>query len=149
MFLSIPQSGRFRGEGNGNPLWYSCLEDPMNRGAWWATVHGVTKSQVWLKRLSMQSNSELPEIPEILDSPESGLLRWVQGILPWESWLPLHLWQLLHSAEKVEWLGLASLSHDFFIDFSFCLMCFSGSRFHDKHEEIVKKRCLSGKLTSE
>ena len=33
------------GEGNGNPLWYSCLENPMNRGAWWATVHGVTNSQ--------------------------------------------------------------------------------------------------------
>ena len=68
---------------------------------------------------------------------------------PWESWLPLHLWKLLHSAGKVEWLGLTSLSHDFFIDFSFCPMCFSGSRFHDKRGEIVKKRCLSGKLTSE
>ena len=33
------------GEGNGNPLQYSCLEHPMDRGAWWATVHGVTKSQ--------------------------------------------------------------------------------------------------------
>ena len=31
------------GEGNGNPLQYSCLENPMDRGAWWATVHGVTK----------------------------------------------------------------------------------------------------------
>ena len=33
------------GEGNGNPLQYSCLENPMDRGAWWATVHGVAKSQ--------------------------------------------------------------------------------------------------------
>ena len=33
------------GEGNGNPLQYSCLENPMDRGAWWATVHGVTKSE--------------------------------------------------------------------------------------------------------
>ena len=33
------------GEGNGNPLQYSCLENPMDRGAWWATVHGVTKSR--------------------------------------------------------------------------------------------------------
>ena len=40
----IPGSGRSPGEGNGNPLQYSCLENPMNRGAWWATVHGVTKS---------------------------------------------------------------------------------------------------------
>ena len=42
---SIPGSGRFPGEGNGNPLQYSCLENPMDRGAWWATVHGVAKSQ--------------------------------------------------------------------------------------------------------
>ena len=42
----IPESGRFPGEGNGNPLQYSCLENPMDRGAWWATVHGVTKSWV-------------------------------------------------------------------------------------------------------
>ena len=40
----IPGSGRSPGEGNGNPLQYSCLENPMHRGAWWATVHGVKKS---------------------------------------------------------------------------------------------------------
>ena len=40
----IPGSGRSPGEGSGNPLQYSCLENPMERGAWWATVHGVTKS---------------------------------------------------------------------------------------------------------
>ena len=37
---SIPGSGRFPGEGNGNPLQYSCLENPMDRGAWWAMVKG-------------------------------------------------------------------------------------------------------------
>ena len=36
----IPESGRFPGEGNGNPLQYSCLKNSMDRGAWWATVHG-------------------------------------------------------------------------------------------------------------
>ena len=41
---SIPGSGRSPGEGNGNPLWYSCLENPMGRGAWQATIHGVAKS---------------------------------------------------------------------------------------------------------
>ena len=40
----IPGSGRSPGEGNGNPLQYSCLENPMDRGAWQATVHGVTNS---------------------------------------------------------------------------------------------------------
>ena len=41
---SIPESGKSPGEGNGNPLQYSCLENSMNRRAWWATVHGVAKS---------------------------------------------------------------------------------------------------------
>ena len=45
---SIPGSGRSPGEGNGNPLQYSCLENPMDRGAWWVTVHGVAKSRTWL-----------------------------------------------------------------------------------------------------
>ena len=40
----IPESGRSSGEGNGNPLQYSCLGNPMDRGAWGATVHGVIKS---------------------------------------------------------------------------------------------------------
>ena len=45
---SIPGSGRSPGEGNGNPLQYSCLENPMDVGAWWATVHGVVKSRTRL-----------------------------------------------------------------------------------------------------
>ena len=45
---SIPGSRRAPGEGNGNPLQYSCLRNSMDRGAWWATVHGVTKSQTQL-----------------------------------------------------------------------------------------------------
>ena len=39
---STPGLGRFPGEGNSNPLQYSCLENPIDRGTWWATVHGVT-----------------------------------------------------------------------------------------------------------
>ena len=45
----IPGSGRLPGEGNGYPLQYSCLGNPMDRGAWWATVHGVTKSWTRLR----------------------------------------------------------------------------------------------------
>ena len=45
---SIPELGRSIGEGNGNPLQCSCLENPMDRGAWWAAVHGVAKSRVQL-----------------------------------------------------------------------------------------------------
>ena len=43
--VSIPGLGRSPRERNGNPLQYSCLENPMDRGAWWAAVHGVTKGR--------------------------------------------------------------------------------------------------------
>ena len=49
---SIPGSGRSPGERNGNPLQYSCLENPMDRGAWWATVRGVAKSQGMTEQLT-------------------------------------------------------------------------------------------------
>ena len=45
---SVPESGRSSGEGNGNPLQYSCLENPMDREAWGAIVRGVAKSQMQL-----------------------------------------------------------------------------------------------------
>ena len=48
---SIPGSGRSTGEENDNPLQYCCLESPMDRGAWWATVYGVAKSWTWLSDL--------------------------------------------------------------------------------------------------
>ena len=52
---SIPGSGRSPGEGCGNPLQYSCLENPIDRGAWQVMVHRVTKSQTSLNRLSMHT----------------------------------------------------------------------------------------------
>jgi len=45
----IPVSGRSLGEGNGNPFQYSCVENPMDRGAWWATIHGVAENRTRLK----------------------------------------------------------------------------------------------------
>ena len=53
---SVPGSGRSPGEGEGNPLQYSCLEKTMDRGAWWAAVHGVTKSRARLKQLSLHAS---------------------------------------------------------------------------------------------
>ena len=55
---SIPGLGRFPGEGSGYPLQYSCLGNPMDRGAWWGTVHGVTKESDTTLQLS--NNSNLP-----------------------------------------------------------------------------------------
>ena len=57
----IPGSGRSPGGGHRNPLQYSCLENPMDRGAWQATVHRVAKSWTGLKQLSTQSCVEVCE----------------------------------------------------------------------------------------
>ena len=53
---SIPRSGRSPGEGNGNPLQYPCLKNPMDGGAWWAAIYGVAQSRTRLKWLSSSSN---------------------------------------------------------------------------------------------
>jgi len=55
---SIPGSGRSPGGGYGNPLQYSCLQNPMDRGAWRATVHAVAKSHTQLKRLSTHDHPQ-------------------------------------------------------------------------------------------
>jgi len=53
----IPGSGRLPRGGNGNPLQYSCLGNPINRGTWWATAYGVSKSQTWLSDWACTQNS--------------------------------------------------------------------------------------------
>ena len=53
---SIPGSGRSPGEGNGYPLLFSCLENPMDRGAWQATVHGVAEESDLVERLNNNKN---------------------------------------------------------------------------------------------
>ena len=72
----IPGSGRSPGEGNGNPLQYSCLENSMDGGAWWATIHGVTKSQIRLSDFTFLSFflSTLHETLSLrLDSASEGM----------------------------------------------------------------------------
>ena len=58
---SIPGLGRSPGEGNGNPLQYCCLENPMDREAWRAIVHGVTKS--WTQNSERDGNTRPPDLP--------------------------------------------------------------------------------------
>ena len=67
---SIPGPGRSPGEGHGNPLQYSCLENPTDRRTWWATVHVVAKSPTQLKRLHTHS---LPEYRTRYRKKESDL----------------------------------------------------------------------------
>ena len=56
------------GEGHGNPLQCSCLENPRDRGAWWAAVYGVTQSSTRLKRLSSSSSSNPEFVPYVCES---------------------------------------------------------------------------------
>ena len=68
---SIPGLGRSPGEGNGNPLQYSCLENPMDRESWWATVHGVAKSQTRLSDFTFHFYALEKEM-----AAHSGVLAW-------------------------------------------------------------------------
>ena len=74
----IPGSGRSPGGGNGNPLQYSCLENSMDREAWWATVHGVIKSGTRLKQLSMHASQEDP--PLLRSCQRKQVVRWISGL---------------------------------------------------------------------
>ena len=53
-------------KGHGNPLQYSCLENPVDRGAWWATVHGVTKSQTRRKQFSIHREPKVVAVAQLL-----------------------------------------------------------------------------------
>ena len=81
---SIPWSGRSPGGGHGNSLQYYCLENPMDRGAWQATVHGIAKSQTLLKWLSTHAQLRVPATVELMWSwTESAKHRaWL-----WEVWI--------------------------------------------------------------
>ena len=63
----IPGWGRSPGEGNGYPLQYSCLENPMDRGAWWAAVHGVAKSQTWLSSIMYRCKWKILSMAQVLN----------------------------------------------------------------------------------
>ena len=79
---SIPGSGISPGEGNGNPLQYSCLENPLNRRAWWATVHGVAKSQTQLSNKHntiRQSQTNFLQMEKVDYSSSSLLLQMYSG----------------------------------------------------------------------
>ena len=67
---SVPRSGRSPGGGNGNPLQDSCLRNPMDRGAWWATVHGVAKGRTQLGVNAHTLNLNYEDSKDSLKIPE-------------------------------------------------------------------------------
>ena len=92
---SLSGSGRSPGGGHGNPLQYSCLENPMDRGAWWAVVHKVRKSGTWPKWLGTpQGSLEAPICSWLVSSDGSlglllasegwvGAVQWDWALSPW------------------------------------------------------------------
>ena len=84
----VPGLGRFHGGGHGNPLQYFCLENPIDRGAWWAMVHGVAKGQTWLKQLSPWINKT-----DHLQDCRMGQLVLLNSSLFLNLWLPKGRWR--------------------------------------------------------
>ena len=70
-----------KGEGNDNPLLYSCLENYMDRGAWWVAVYGVAQSRTRVKRLSGSSNKMIVNFPETDKRAQSMLLIYHKYII--------------------------------------------------------------------
>ena len=73
--VSIPELGRSPGGGHGKPLQYSCLDNPMDRGAWWAAVHWIAKTWTRLKQLSMHTCIERIQLLTVM--LQSELFHWV------------------------------------------------------------------------
>ena len=121
--------GRFPGEGNGNQLQYPCLENPMDRGTWWGTVHGVVKSDM-TEQLSAYTHTHLITPPKDFGLP--WWLRWVKNVPAMEEtqvWSlgledPLEKGMVTHSsilAWRIPWteepgriqsMGLQRVGHD-------------------------------------
>ena len=75
---SVPESGRAPGEGNGNPLQYSCLESPLDRGAWWASVWG---HQEWDMTEQLNNNEDTHLVIGILEPRRTGITCQTGGSL--------------------------------------------------------------------
>ena len=105
---SIPGSGRSPGGEYGSPLWYSCLENPMDRGDWWATVHGVTNSWARLKWLSLHTCNKFHDITLKQLTPPAPIT-----IFPFSFISSKNLKQRLFMFHMSTWSNCVHLSSDF------------------------------------
>ena len=106
-------------EGNVNPLQCSCLENPRDRGAWWAAVSGVAQSQTWLKQLSSSSSSQYSCLENILDS--GAWQATVHGVT--KSWARLSTeHSIVHNCGK-KGMGIAMEALNFQLEMKIINMC--------------------------
>ena len=124
----IPGSGRSPGEGHGNLPQYSCLENPMDRGASQATVHGVTKSWTWMKRLSTHPQQWAVKhlVYFLLLLPLISSACWFQSEISFLVFALIHfrfLFLDLSTLNEIFWLQLCmrQWTHLFFLSISFLL----------------------------
>ena len=118
---SIPGLGRSPGEGNGNPLQYSWLENSMDRGAWWATIHGVAKSRTRLSDFTFKLWSRASLVAQRLKRLPGMWETWVRS-LGWEDPLEKEIathssilaWRIPWREEpgRVQSMGSQRVGHD-------------------------------------
>ena len=112
---SVPGSGRSPGGGHGNPLQYSCLENPMARGAWRAAVQGVTQSQTRLQRLSTHL-ALVVNPPAGAGDSRHRLDPWV-GRIPWSrKWQPTPVFLTGRSPGQRSLVGDKRVGHNLVTD---------------------------------
>ena len=101
---SIPGSGRSPGGGHGNPLQYSCLENPTDRGTWWATVHRAAKSWTWLKWLNIHPYNEMGVLTAL------GVQTDTEA--PWDHWEPRFFLAFLSTNLNLNSMNILSCDND-------------------------------------
>jgi len=114
---SIPGSGRSPGEGHGNPLQYSCLENPVDRGAWQATVHRISKSRTQLKRLRTCEFFPVAQMVKNLPAMQETQIQSLDREDPLENGMAIHssfAWRIPWTEEPggLQSMGLQRVRHD-------------------------------------
>ena len=113
------------GEGNGNPLQCSCLENPRDRGAWWASVYGVAQSRTWLKQLSSGSSRMLIGL-KAGEGDDRGWDGWMSSPTRWTwVWVSSGSWWWTGRPGMLQSTGLQRVGHDWATGLRVSLMCSS------------------------
>ena len=147
---SIPGLGRFPGRGNGNSLQYSCLINSMDRGAWWATVHGLSKSWKWLSNWVHTHTYTWNLLRQLISfSPQKDLvITWYDGGVSWHyggNHFALYLY--LYQINTRYTLNLYNVIHQFYLNKAEEYIYSLNSNFMEKTTYIFNLRITSMEYT--